>query len=64
MTMDHLTGGRVLLGIGTSNPQMVEGWYGQPYPRPLERTREYVDVTKSPDLPYIFLGPHNDLGTC
>ena len=46
MTMDHLTEGRVLLGIGTSNPQVVEGWYGQPYPRPLERTREYVDIVR------------------
>jgi F420-dependent oxidoreductase-like protein len=46
MTLDHLTGGRVLLGIGTSNPQVVEGWYGQPYPRPLERTREYVDIVR------------------
>jgi len=44
--MDHLTQGRVLLGIGTSNPQVVEGWYGQPYPRPLERTREYVDILR------------------
>jgi F420-dependent oxidoreductase-like protein len=46
MTMDHLTQGRVLLGIGTSNPQVVEGWYGQPYPRPLERTREYIDILR------------------
>ena len=46
MTMDHLTQGRVLLGIGTSNPQVVEGWYGEPYPRPLERTREYIDITR------------------
>jgi F420-dependent oxidoreductase-like protein len=46
MTMDHLTKGRVLLGLGTSNPQVVEGWYGQPYPRPLERTREYVDIVR------------------
>src|SRR5579859_4693811 len=46
MTMDHLTGGRVLLGVGTSNPQVVEGWYGQPYPRPLERTREYIDILR------------------
>jgi F420-dependent oxidoreductase-like protein len=46
MTMDHLTQGRVLLGIGTSNPQVTEGWYGQPYPRPLERTREYVDILR------------------
>src|SRR2546427_8589390 len=40
MTLDHLSGGRVILGIGASGPQVVEGWYGQPYPRPLERTRE------------------------
>src|ERR1700678_3490822 len=46
MTMDHLTQGRVLLGIGTSNPQVVEGWYGQPYPRPLERTNEYIDIVR------------------
>src|SRR5436305_10943028 len=46
MTMDHLTGGRVLLGVGTSNPQVVEGWYGEPYPRPLERTREYIDIVR------------------
>jgi F420-dependent oxidoreductase-like protein len=46
MTMDHLTKGRVLLGIGTSNPQVVEGWYGQQYPRPLERTREYIDIVR------------------
>src|SRR6516225_7798263 len=46
MTMDHLTQGRVLLGIGTSNPQVVEGWYGQPYRRPLERTREYIDIVR------------------
>ena len=46
MTMDHLTQGRVLLGVGTSNPQVVEGWYGQPYPRPLERTREYIDIVR------------------
>jgi F420-dependent oxidoreductase-like protein len=47
MTMDHLTRGRVLLGVGTSNPQVVEGWYGQPYPRPLERTREYIDILRA-----------------
>jgi F420-dependent oxidoreductase-like protein len=46
MTMDHLTQGRILLGIGTSNPQVVEGWYGQPYPRPLERTREYIEIVR------------------
>ena len=46
LTLDHLSGGRVILGIGASGPQVVEGWYGQPYPRPLERTREYVDVLR------------------
>ncbi|MFQ5472018.1 MAG: LLM class F420-dependent oxidoreductase [Dehalococcoidia bacterium] len=46
MTLDQLSGGRVILGIGASGPQVVEGWYGQPYPRPLERTREYVDILR------------------
>lgn len=46
MTMDHLTGGRFVLGIGVSGPQVVEGWYGQPYPKPLARTREYVMVLR------------------
>jgi len=47
MTMDHLTGGRLIVGVGTSNPQVVEGWYGQPYPRPLQRTREYIDIFRA-----------------
>lgn len=46
MTLDHLSGGRFVLGLGASGPQVVEGWYGQPYPRPLERTREYVDIVR------------------
>ena len=46
MTLDHLSGGRVILGIGASGPQVVEGWYGRPYPRPLERTREYVQIMR------------------
>jgi F420-dependent oxidoreductase-like protein len=46
MTLDHLSGGRVILGLGASGPQVVEGWYGQPYPRPLERTREYVQIVR------------------
>jgi F420-dependent oxidoreductase-like protein len=46
MTLDHLSGGRVILGIGASGPQVVEGWYGRPYPKPLERTREYVDIMR------------------
>ena len=46
LTLDHLTEGRAVLGLGASGPQVVEGWYGQPYPRPLERTREYIDVIR------------------
>lgn len=46
LTLDHLSGGRFVLGLGASGPQVVEGWYGQRYPRPLERTREYVDVVR------------------
>ncbi|MEU4229023.1 LLM class F420-dependent oxidoreductase [Nonomuraea sp. NPDC026600] len=46
MTLDHLTGGRLLLGIGASGPQVVEGWYGQPFAKPLTRTREYVDIMR------------------
>lgn len=46
MTMDHLSGGRFILGLGVSGPQVVEGWYGEPYQRPLERTREYVEIMR------------------
>jgi F420-dependent oxidoreductase-like protein len=46
ITLDHLSGGRFILGLGASGPQVVEGWYGQSYPRPLARTREYVDVVR------------------
>src|SRR4051795_7044626 len=46
LTLDHLSGGRFVLGLGASGPQVVEGWYGQQYPRPLARTREYVDVVR------------------
>ena len=46
LTMDHLSGGRFVLGLGVSGPQVVEGWYGQPFPKPLARTREYVDIVR------------------
>ena len=46
LTMDHLSGGRFILGLGASGPQVVEGWYGQPFPRPLARTREYFVVVR------------------
>ena len=46
MTIDHLSNGRFILGLGASGPQVVEGWYGQPYPKPLARTREYVEIVR------------------
>src|SRR6266851_3857378 len=45
-TIDMLTGGRFLLGLGLSGPQVVEGWHGQPYGKPLGRTREYVEIVR------------------
>jgi len=59
ITMDHLSGGRFILGLGVSGPQVVEGWYGQPYPRPLARTREYVQIIREicdRDKPVSFSG--------
>jgi F420-dependent oxidoreductase-like protein len=47
MTLDHLSGGRFVLGLGASGPQVVEGWYGLPYPKPLARTREYIEVIRA-----------------
>jgi len=47
MTLDHLSGGRVALGLGASGPQVVEGWYAQSYPKPLARTREYVAILRA-----------------
>lgn len=64
ITLDHLSGGRFVLGLGASGPQVVEGWYGQPYPRPLERTREYVDIVRQVfrrEAPVEFHGRHYDL---
>ncbi len=46
MTLDALSGGRFLLGIGPSGPQVAEGWHGMPYGKPLQRTREYVEIVK------------------
>jgi F420-dependent oxidoreductase-like protein len=46
-TLDLLSGGRFLLGLGTSGPQVVEGWHGQPWGRPLGKTREYVEIVRA-----------------
>jgi F420-dependent oxidoreductase-like protein len=46
MTLDHLSGGRFILGLGVSGPQVAEGWYGEPFGKPLARTREYVAIVR------------------
>jgi len=45
--LDELSGGRFLLGLGPSGPQVVEGWHGVPYGKPLVRTREYVEIVRA-----------------
>ena len=46
-TLDMLSGGRFLMGLGTSGPQVVEGWHGRPWGKPLTRTREYVELVRA-----------------
>src|SRR5436305_5471555 len=46
-TLDLLSGGRFLLGLGNSGPQVVEGWHGQPWGKPLGKTREYVEIVRA-----------------
>jgi F420-dependent oxidoreductase-like protein len=46
-TLDLMSGGRFLLGLGTSGPQVVEGWHGEPWGKPLGKTREYVEIVRS-----------------
>jgi F420-dependent oxidoreductase-like protein len=61
LTLDHLSNGRMILGLGVSGPQVVEGWYGQPFAKPLSRTREYVDIVKqvlAREQPVQNDGPH------
>jgi F420-dependent oxidoreductase-like protein len=64
LTLDHLTGGRVILGMGVSGPQVVEGWYGQPFGKPLARTREVIDIIRkilAREEPVTNDGPHYPL---
>jgi F420-dependent oxidoreductase-like protein len=64
MTLDHLSGGRVILGLGVSGPQVVEGWYGQPFAKPLARTREYIGILRAiwaREAPVTNDGPHYPL---
>jgi F420-dependent oxidoreductase-like protein len=61
ITLDHLTGGRFRLGLGTSGPQVAEGWYGQSFQRPLERSEEYVRIVRAVlarEQPLRFEGNH------
>ena len=46
LTLDHLSAGRLILGLGVSGPQVVEGWYGQPFAKPVARSREYISIIK------------------
>ncbi|CDO31355.1 LLM class F420-dependent oxidoreductase [Mycolicibacterium porcinum] len=64
LTLDHLSGGRHILGLGVSGPQVVEGWYGQRFPKPLARTREYIDIVRqvwARQEPVTHSGPHYPL---
>jgi len=64
MTLDHLSGGRLILGLGVSGPQVVEGWYGQPFAKPLARMREYIGILREiwgRQGPVTNEGPHYPL---
>ena len=64
VALDYLSNGRLILGIGVSGPQVVEGWYGQPYPKPLARTREWVSIFRkivAREGPVSFDGKHYQL---
>jgi len=64
LTLDHMSGGRMILGLGVSGPQVVEGWYGQPFSKPLARTREYVSIVRQVlrrEQPVRSDGPHYPL---
>src|SRR5438309_11164465 len=64
MTLDHLSGGRLILGLGVSGPQVVEGWYGQSFAKPLARMREYIGILRdiwARNGPVTSEGPHYPL---
>jgi F420-dependent oxidoreductase-like protein len=61
MTLDAISKGRVILGLGVSGPQVVEGWHGVPYSRPLAKTREYIEIVRrviTREEPLAFDGEH------
>ena len=64
LSLDYLSNGRFQLGLGVSGPQVVEGWYGRPFPKPLARTREYIDIIRQVfkrEGPVTNDGPHYPL---
>jgi F420-dependent oxidoreductase-like protein len=64
MTLDALSGGRFILGLGPSGPQVVEGWHGMRYGKPLTRTREYIEIVRQilkREKPVEFHGEEYDL---
>ncbi len=64
ITLDHLSGGRLRLGLGASGPQVSEGWHGVPFGKPLGRTREYVEIVRrilAREAPLEFHGEHYDV---
>ena len=64
VTLDHISNGRTILGLGVSGPQVVEGWYGMPSRKPLARTREYVEILRQAfrrEGPLEFQGDHYQL---
>src|SRR5262245_29340272 len=64
ITLDHLSAGRLSLGLGVSGPQVAEGWHGVPFDHPIERTREYVEIVRRVlrrEEPVTSPGPHHPL---
>jgi len=64
LTLDHMSNGRMMLGLGVSGPQVVEGWYGAPFSKPLARTREYISIIRqvlAREMPVANPGPHYPL---
>jgi F420-dependent oxidoreductase-like protein len=61
ITLDQLSNGRMLVGLGLSGPQVVEGWHGEPYGKPLGKTREYVEILRkifAREEPVVHDGKH------
>jgi F420-dependent oxidoreductase-like protein len=61
MTLDQLSGGRFMLGVGPSGPQVIEGWHGDAYGKPLARTKEYIEIIRKilrREEPLTYAGEH------